>query len=104
ASIQPGDVIFKSRRAAHEDSYGQDGARLVSLVFHDDSFDDAGAPSWAVRREPGVFRLALAALEAAIWRDDAGVTSAASDLLAVPIAAQRRSPAPAWLSRLKQAL
>lgn len=104
ASIQPGDVIFKSRRATHEDRYGPGGARLVSIVFHDDSFDAPGAPSWRVRRDGVAFRLALSAWEAALARDDAGVTAASFDLLARREEPEPRATPPRWLNRLKQAL
>lgn len=104
ARLAPGDVLFKSAAAAHEDRFSHSGAKLVSIVFGDDSFELSGAPAWRVRRDPAAMRCAWTAFEAAAANDDGSVIAAASDLLAGDDEGAGMGQAPPWLTRLKTAL
>lgn len=103
--MSPGDVLLKSRRARHEDVFGEAGAILVALEFHgDDPFDLAGADLWRCRADAFALRHAVALLEAALASDCAAVGAAGADLLAAGAHSVERPNAPAWIERLKQAL
>lgn len=102
--LGPGDVLFKSRRTVHEDRFSEHGARLASLVFHDESYEEAEAALWRVCRRAYSLRHAWVALEAALAGDHEGLACAASDLLSAPVEHTRMRPAPAWLKRLKESL
>lgn len=106
-TMRPGDVLLKSRRALHEDAFGETGATLVALEFlGDDPFD---APEtrdlWRHRSDAFAMRHAATFLEAALAGDEASANTAGEDLIAdCGREAPRRSAAPAWLARLKHAL
>jgi AraC family transcriptional regulator len=103
ARLAPGDVLFKSHRAPHEDWFCEAGARVASLVFEDDSYDEASTAPWRVRRDALGLRSAVIALEGAAAGDCRAVDAATADLLGAREAARDRS-APAWLIRIKEAL
>jgi len=104
AKIGPGEVLFKSHRAAHEDCFSPNGAQLASLVFLDDAFDIADPHAWRVRQDATTLRHSWAALEAAVANDANGCGAAAADLLADVGEPKRERTPPAWLVRLKQML
>lgn len=106
-TMRPGDVLLKSRRALHEDAFGDDGATLVALEFlGDDPFETPETQHlWRRRADGFALRHATTFLEAALAGDEAGANAAGEDLLAdCGREAPRRSTAPAWLERLKDAL
>ncbi len=107
--VRPGDVLFKSRDAVHEDRFGDDGANLVSLVFFGrgpDGLLGGGFDGvWRVRRDPAALRGGTGLLDAAVAGHGAGVRAAASELLGgLDGAEQSRRTAPAWLMALKDEL
>jgi AraC family transcriptional regulator len=104
----PGDVLLKSHEAVHEDQFGGDGAILASLEFlADDPFNALpGTARWQRRSDGVALRHALAALEAALAGDVAGVGVAGSDLVAAVAEeddSRRRTP-PNWARQLKEEL
>jgi AraC family transcriptional regulator len=98
----PGHVLLKSRRAKHEDIFGDTGADIAAVEFtRDDPFDAAQAPDlWRQRADAFALRHAMAFLDAAITGDANGVTAASIDLVANSNEPSRRDQAPAWLARL----
>lgn len=106
-TMRPGDVLLKSRHAAHEDTFGENGATLVALEFlQDDPFEATGAQDlWRRRSDGYAMRHAIAFLEAAFAGDSLGASAAGEELLAdCGRALSRRSAPPIWLRRIKDAL
>lgn len=106
-TMRPGDVLLKSRRAAHEDAFGEHGATLVALEFlQDDPFDAPEAyVLWRRRSDAYAMRHAVAFLEAALAGDRDGAGVAGEDLVAdCGRTPSRRSAPPVWLQRIKDAL
>ncbi len=106
-TMRPGDVLLKSRRAAHEDAFGENGATLVALEFlQDDPFDAPEARDlWRRRSDGYAMRHAVAFLEAALVGDRLSAGAAGEDLIAdCGRTPARRDGAPLWLRRIKHAL
>jgi AraC-like DNA-binding protein len=104
--MSPGHVLLKSRRAQHEDVFGDCGAEIAAVEFiRDDPFDAAQTPDlWRQRADAFALRHAMAFLDAAITGDANGVTAASVDLVANSNESNQRGQAPAWLSRLHDEL
>lgn len=105
--MRPGDVLLKSHRALHEDAFGESGATLVALEFHEsDPFDTPEASSlWRRRADGFALRHATAFLEAALAGDETAARAAGDDLIAdCGREAPRRGTAPKWLEHLRDAL
>ncbi len=98
----PGQVLLKSRRAKHEDVFGDHGADIAAVEFtRDDPFDATQTPDlWRQRADAFALRHAVAFLDAAIAGDANGVAAASVDLVANSNEPSRCSEAPIWLARL----
>lgn len=98
----PGHVLLKSRRAKHEDVFGDCGADIAAVEFvRDDPFDAAHTPDlWRQRADAFALRHAMAFLDAAISGDTNGVTTASIDLVANSNESSQRDKAPTWLAHL----
>jgi AraC-like DNA-binding protein len=100
--LGPGDVLLKSCRVEHEDTFGAEGALVLSLAFDGDDPFDAAELQW--RRAEGASGLAVAMLETALAGDGAALETVACDLLAArPNGEALRRP-PAWLLHLRDEL
>jgi AraC family transcriptional regulator len=106
ATLEPGGLLFKSHTVPHADWFGERGATLASLAFQDhDAFAGAGwSHLWRPTHEAAALRLAMAALEAALRSDAAGVQACAADLLASLHGPESRRAPPPWLQRLREEL
>lgn len=105
-TLTPGQVLLKSRRARHEDQFGEAGAAIASIEFtRDDPFDTAFEPDLWRRRDDGfALRHSASFLEAAFAGDAQGVRAAGVDFLGAGDAERAKRDAPAWLVRLKHEL
>lgn len=105
-TMTPGHVLLKSRRARHEDQFGDDGACIASLAFTgDDPFDAGRDPAlWRRRSDGFALRHSAAFLEAARAGDARAVRTIGADFLGAGEAEPAKREAPAWLARLKQEL
>ncbi len=106
-TMRPGDVLLKSRRAMHEDAFGQDGATLVALEFlRDDPFDAPETQElWRRRADGYAMRHAAAFLHAAVAGDSGSASAAGEDLVAdCGRTPSQRSAAPLWIRHMKDAL
>jgi AraC family transcriptional regulator len=98
-----GDVLFKSRDVVHENRFGASGASILSIVFSggpDCPFSAARLDgAWIVKPVGTLSGIGIAAVEAAVARDDATLSAAVADLL-VGACSRRRGSVPKWLSEL----
>jgi AraC family transcriptional regulator len=111
--LAPGDIVFKSRAAVHEDWFDPAGTTIASIELRGDAgthdTEDAlvrlAGPIWLVRRDAGALRLMLALLDAATAGVTAAVDAIATDLVAAGtgLPARRTAP-PRWLQRLRAEL
>jgi len=102
--LAPGDVLLKARNAEHEDVFGNEGALLLALEFHDDDpFEATGNGNFWRRRGDGpAFRYAATLLEAALAGDGDAAFTTATDLVASCADDRSGVPKPpAWLADLK---
>lgn len=102
--MRPGDLLFKSRRAKHEDVFGHEGAEVLSVQFTgDDPFDASADPAcWRKRTDGFTLRHAAAFLEAASARDARSVETTTRDLISdTANAPASERNAPAWLEQLR---
>ncbi|MEZ5957004.1 MAG: AraC family transcriptional regulator [Hyphomonadaceae bacterium] len=104
--MRPGDVLLKSRRAKHEDEFGEDGAVIAAIEFTaNDPFDANEAPElWRRRDDAFALRHAIAFLEAAHFADLQAARAAGHDLVAASSRPIAERSAPPWLQRLKREL
>lgn len=104
--MAPGDVLFKSARAYHEDVFGDEGAELAALEFlQDDPFDDHADPQlWRKQNNAFTLRHATAMLEAALAGDHETVAATGDDMLASCTDSVEERAAPRWLEDLKHDL
>ncbi len=105
ARASAGDVIVKPMTAMHENRFGQEGARVASIVFDDDSFSrlDRDSCPWSFKRSRTALAAAIAAVDAVRAGDDNGVRSGALDIFAATMETDR-ARAPLWLAQLKDEL
>jgi AraC family transcriptional regulator len=102
--LAAGDVLLKTRNAPHEDAFGDGGAVLLALEFHDDDpFEAIGeADFWGCRSDGLAFRHAATFLEAALAGDGDAAFTTATDLVATCADVRLGSATPPrWLADLK---
>ncbi len=105
--MAPGELLLKSRRALHEDVFGDEGALLVALEFqNDDPFEATGTPD-LLRKRADAFALrhATAFLEAAVAGDAQSANAVGIDIVASSSEREnRKTSPPRWLEQIREAL
>lgn len=104
--MAPGHVLLKSRRAKHEDQFGEAGAEIAAIEFTgDDPFDATPACDlWRQRADSFALRHAACFLEAALAGDAQAVSAAGHDLVSNSDDSTKRTAAPPWLVHLREEL
>jgi AraC family transcriptional regulator len=104
--MRPGDILLKSRRARHEDQFGESGATIVSIEFvDDDPFERSGGQLWHRRASAFALRHFCVLLDAARARDVHAARAAGADLASAAGSDDlRQSDTPGWLDDLRHEL
>lgn len=102
--MRPGDILLKSKRAEHEDRFGDEGAYVAAIEFLDNDPFAAGpaAAFWRQRTDVFALRHVTALLEAVRAGDLRGASVAGVDLVTASVHAdEQKRRAPSWLEQLK---
>ncbi len=103
-ALGAGGVLLKSQTVRHEDTFGPDGALLLTVEFDGsgERLAQVDTECWRKREDGMALRLGASLRESILAQDAISVDSACADLLAV--ASEHGTPraiAPAWLTRLR---
>jgi AraC family transcriptional regulator len=102
--MRPGDILLKSKRAEHEDRFGDEGAYVAAIEFLDNDPFAAGptAAYWSKRTDAFALRHMTAVLEAVHTGDLRGASVAGVDLVTASVYAdEQKRRGPPWLKQLK---
>lgn len=104
AIFAPGDILLKSNAVAHENRFGEGGAKIFSVAFGDSEIAFLSGARfdgmWRRARGAHFLRLGTALIEAAQAKDECGLRAAVADLLSGEDETSAPVPPP-WLRRLK---